>query len=209
MIILPRWIEVNVALNKTTVNDDGEGLRYNLKPFLDVHITAYLLLVDILKIRTKRATLILIMSATFLQKTLFAKFFIVLLNSFLIAILGKTNITMLKGTVTTKALKTIFLSIVIRNIAFDIIEKTVGIKYDILRKFIAVENHCKTQKRNILKYNKNTRIDIAIIKRYKLSWQENENLRRDSLNRIWLCNAMKQKDCAQENGKLEISNGFF
>lgn len=132
-----------------------------------------------------------------------------LLNSFLIAILGKTNCTMLKGTVTTKALKTIFLSIVIRNIAFDIIEKTVGIKYDILRKFIAVENHCKTQKRNILKYNKNTRIDIAIIKRYKLSWQENENLRRDSLNRIWLCNAMKQKDCAQENGKLEISNGFF
>lgn len=200
MIILPRWIEVNIALNKTTANADGEGLRYNLKPFLDVHITAYLLLVDILKIRTKRATLILIMSATFLQKTLFAKFFIVL---------GKTNSTMLKGTVTTKALKTIFLSIVIRNIAFDIIEKTVGIKYDILRKFIAVENHCKTQKRNILKYNKNTRIDIAIIKRYKLSWQENENLRRDSLNRIWLCNAMKQKDCAQENGKLEISNGFF
>lgn len=209
MIILPRWIEVNVALNKTTANADGEGLRYNLKPFLDVHITAYLLLVDILKIRTKRATLILIMSATFLQKTLFAKFFIVLLNSFLIAILGKTNSTMLKGTVTTKALKTVFLSIVIRNIAFDIIEKTVGIKNDILRKFIAVENHCKTQKRNILKYNKNTRIDIAIIKRYKLSWQENENLRRDSLNRIWLCNAMKQKDCAQENGKLEISNGFF
>lgn len=209
MIILPRWIEVNVALNKTTANADGEGLRYNLKPFLDVHITAYLLLVDILKIRTKRATLILIMSATFLQKTLFAKFFIVLLNSFLIAILGKTNCTMLKGTVTTKALKTVFLSIVIRNIAFDIIEKTVGIKYDILRKFIAVENHCKTQKRNILKYNKNTRIDIAIIKRYKLSWQENENLRRDSLNRIWLCNAMKQKDCAQENGKLEIRNGFF
>lgn len=116
---------------------------------------------------------------------------------------------MLKGTVTTKALKTIFLSIVIRNIAFDIIEKTVGIKNDILRKFIAVENQCKTQKRNILKYNKNTRIDIAIIKRYKFSWQENENLRRDSLNRIWLCNAMKQKDCAQENGKLEISNGFF
>lgn len=209
MIILPRWIEVNIALNKTTANADGEGLRYNLKPFLDVHITAYLLLVDILKIRTKRATLILIMSATFLQKTLFAKFFIVLLNSFLIAILGKTNCTMLKGTVTTKALKTVFLSIVIRNIAFDIIEKTVGIKYDILRKFIAVENHCKTQKRNILKYNKNTRIDIAIIKRYKFSWQENENLRRDSLNRIWLCNAMKQKDCAQENGKLEISNGFF
>lgn len=209
MIILPRWIEVNIALNKTTANADGEGLRYNLKPFLDVHITAYLLLVDILKIRTKRATFILIMSATFLQKTLFAKFFIVLLNSFLIAILGKTNSTMLKGTVTTKALKTVFLSIVIRNIAFDIIEKTVGIKYDILRKFIAVENHCKTQKRNILKYNKNTRIDIAIIKRYKLSWQENEHLRRDSLNRIWLCNAMKQKDCAQENGKLEISNGFF
>lgn len=206
MIILPRWIEVNIALNKTTANADGEGLRYNLKPFLDVHITAYLLLVDILKIRTKRATLILIMSATFLQKTLFAKFFIVFI---LIAILGKTNSTMLKGTVTTKALKTIFLSIVIRNIAFDIIEKTVGIKNDILRKFIAVENHCKTQKRNILKYNKNTRIDIAIIKRYKLSWQENENLRRDSLNRIWLCNAMKQKDCAQENGKLEISNGFF
>lgn len=209
MIILPRWIEVNIALNKTTANADGEGLRYNLKPFLDVHITAYLLLVDILKIRTKRATLILIMSATFLQKTLFAKFSLFLLNSFLIAILGKTNSTMLKGTVTTKALKTIFLSIVIRNIAFDIIEKTVGIKYDILRKFIAVENHCKTQKRNILKYNKNTRIDIAIIKRYKLSWQENENLRRDSLNRIWLCNAMKQKDCAQQNGKLEISNGFF
>lgn len=209
MIILPRWIEVNIALNKTTANADGEGLRYNLKPFLDVHITAYLLLVDILKIRTKRATLILIMSATFLQKTLFAKFFIVFIELFLIAILGKTNSTMLKGTVTTKALKTIFLSIVIRNIAFDIIEKTVGIKYDILRKFIAVENHCKTQKRNILKYNKNTRIDIAIIKRYKLSWQENENLRRDSLNRIWLCNAMKQKDCAQENGKLEISNGFF
>lgn len=140
-----------------------------MKPFLDVHITAYLLLVDILKIRTKRATLILIMSATFLQKTLFAKFFIVFIELFLIAILGKTNSTMLKGTVTTKALKTIFLSIVIRNIAFDIIEKTVGIKYDILRKFIAVENHCKTQKRNILKYNKNTRIDIAIIKRYKLS----------------------------------------
>lgn len=82
MIILPRWIEVNVALNKTTANADGEGLRYNLKPFLDVHITAYLLLVDILKIRTKRATLILIMSATFLHKTLFAKFFIVFIELF-------------------------------------------------------------------------------------------------------------------------------
>lgn len=71
-----------IALNKTTANADGEGLRYNLKPFLDVHITAYLLLVDILKIRTKRATLILIMNATFLQKTLFAKFFIVFIELF-------------------------------------------------------------------------------------------------------------------------------
>lgn len=104
MIILPRWIEVNIALNKTTANADGEGLRYNLKPFLDVHITAYLLLVDILKIRTKRATLILIMSATFLQKTLYSlNFSLFLLNSFLIAILGKTICTMPKGTLTTKA----------------------------------------------------------------------------------------------------------
>lgn len=142
------------------------------------------------------------MSATFLQKTLFAKFFIVFIELF-------SNCNTRENQLHDAERNRNDQSIVLRNIAFDIIEKTVGIKYDILRKFIAVENRCKTQKRNILKYNKNTRIDIAIIKRYKLSWQENENLRRDSLNRIWLCNAMKQKDCAQQNGKLEISNGFF
>lgn len=50
---------------------------------------------------------------------------------------------MLKGIVMIKVLKIIFLLIVIRNIVFDIIEKIVGIKNDILRKFIVVENYCK------------------------------------------------------------------
>lgn len=70
-------------------------------------------------------------------------FLLFLLNFFLIVIFGKINSMMLKGIVMIKVLKIIFLLIVIRNIVFDIIEKIVGIKYDILRKFIVVENYCK------------------------------------------------------------------
>lgn len=66
MIILLRWIEVNVVLNKIIVNVDGEGLRYNLKLFLDVCIIVYFFLVDILKICIKCVILILIMSVIFL-----------------------------------------------------------------------------------------------------------------------------------------------
>lgn len=66
MIILLRWIEVNIVLNKIIVNVDGEGLRYNLKLFLDVYIIVYFFLVDILKICIKCVILILIMNVIFL-----------------------------------------------------------------------------------------------------------------------------------------------
>lgn len=66
MIILLRWIEVNVVLNKIIVNVDGEGLRYSLKLFLDVYIIVYFFLVDILKICIKCVILILIMNVIFL-----------------------------------------------------------------------------------------------------------------------------------------------